>query len=170
MIAENSRQYLIKNQASPLSFYDKVLPEMSETLGQLIQRRMKDLGIPSKAELARRLGISSAYAGDLANDTGKTKDGIYTPGSELIAKLSKVLEVTEIEILTAIGLTSGENIIPESLSVIDYSEFDEDDIRDIAEYIEFRRQQKIRSKKTKDKNYSVHDEFDLAKEKSRTKK
>jgi transcriptional regulator with XRE-family HTH domain len=109
MFVENARYNLIQNQAQTYGCFGKVLPDMPETLGELIQRRMKDLQIPSKAELARRLGISPAYAGDLANDTGKTKDGSYKPSPELVSKLSRELKVSEIEILNSIGYVSGEN-------------------------------------------------------------
>jgi ribosome-binding protein aMBF1 (putative translation factor) len=103
MIKENSRYYLNKNQAQTYIFGAKVLPEMTETLGELIQRRMKDVGISSKSELARRIGKSEAYVGDLINDTGKTKSGSYKPSPEVVNKLSKTLEISEIEILNAIG-------------------------------------------------------------------
>ena len=109
MLQNNSRYHLRKNQAQPLANVSKVLPEMKETLGELIQRRMKDVGIPSKAELARRLGISSAYAGDLANDTGKTKEGTYMPSPELTSKLIEVLKVSENEVLSAIGYAEKTN-------------------------------------------------------------
>lgn len=119
MLKNNSRYYLTKNQALPFVFYNKVLPEMPEKLSDLIQRRMKDVGIPTKAELARQLGISSAYAGDLANGTGKTKDGSYMPSPELVAKLVKVLQVSENEILNAIGYAT------DSSNYIETTELDE---------------------------------------------
>lgn len=84
----------------------KVVPEyiyMVETLGQLIQRRLTDLGM-RKSELARSLGVSATYVGDLANDTARTtKSGRYTPSPEMARKLARVLEVRLEEVLAAIG-------------------------------------------------------------------
>lgn len=79
---------------------------MSEKLGDLIQRRMKEVGIKNKSELARRLGKSAAYVGDLINDTAKTKSGTYTPSQEVVTKLSEVLEISEAEILAALNYLS----------------------------------------------------------------
>jgi transcriptional regulator with XRE-family HTH domain len=106
MITEKTRYHLIKNQALPYLFGAKVLPDMPETLGELISRRMIDLGIPSKAALAKALDISSAYAGDLVNDKGKTRGGFYKPSAELTAKLAKVLQVSEVDIVSAAQIIS----------------------------------------------------------------
>lgn len=71
---------------------------MEETLGSLIQRRLKELKM-SKAELARRIGKSPAYVGDLANDTAKTKSGTYVPSAEVVDALSFHLQISREEIL-----------------------------------------------------------------------
>lgn len=81
---------------------------MSETLGQLIKRRMKDLDIRNNSELGRMLKLSDAYIGDLVNDRGKTTSGTYKPRPAMLANLARVLRVSELEILNAIGYTSQE--------------------------------------------------------------
>lgn len=108
MIAEiNSRYYLRKIQATPFINNDKVLPEMAaETLGELIKRRMKDLDIRNNSELARMAKLSDAYVGDLVNDRGKTKSGKYKPRPATLTNLARILKVSELEILNAIGYTS----------------------------------------------------------------
>lgn len=60
MFSQTSRHNLNQNSAFALLTFDKVLPNMSESLGELITRRMRDLGVRSKSELARRLELSSA--------------------------------------------------------------------------------------------------------------
>jgi transcriptional regulator with XRE-family HTH domain len=72
-----------------------------ETLGALITRRLNDLNM-SKAELARRIGKSPAYVGDLANDTAKTKSGKYDPSPEVIDALAYHLQISREEILVAL--------------------------------------------------------------------
>jgi len=81
---------------------------MAETLGELIKRRMKDLGIKNNSELGRMLKLSDAYIGDLVNDRGKTKSGTYKPRPATLAKLARGLRVSELEILNAVGYTSQE--------------------------------------------------------------
>ena len=74
---------------------------MQETLGQLIQRRLTELKM-SKAELARRIGKSPAYVGDLANDTAKTKSGTYVPSAEVVDALAYHLQISREEILVVL--------------------------------------------------------------------
>lgn len=81
---------------------------MAETLGELIKRRMKNLDIRNNSELGRMLKLSDAYIGDLINDRGKTKSGTYKPRPATLANLAQVLQVSELEILNAIGYTSQE--------------------------------------------------------------
>lgn len=102
MSPKSSRYHLTKNQALPYHLIAKVSPEMAKTLGDLIQEKMKSAGIGTKSELARRIGKSSAYVGDLINNTGKTKSGTYTPSQETIKKLAQVLDIDEAEILQAL--------------------------------------------------------------------
>jgi transcriptional regulator with XRE-family HTH domain len=74
---------------------------MQETLGQLIQRRLTELKM-SKAELARRIGKSPAYVGDMANDTAKTKSGTYVPSAEVVDALAYHLQISREEILVVL--------------------------------------------------------------------
>lgn len=72
-----------------------------ETLGELITRRLNELNM-SKAELARRIGKSPAYVGDMANDTAKTKSGKYYPSPEVIDALAYHLQISQEELLVTI--------------------------------------------------------------------
>jgi transcriptional regulator with XRE-family HTH domain len=74
---------------------------MEETLGKLIQRRLTELKM-SKAELARRIGKSPAYVGDMANDTAKTKSGTYVPSAEVVDALAYHLQISREEILVVL--------------------------------------------------------------------
>lgn len=74
---------------------------MKETLGGLISRRLNELNM-SKAELARRIGKSPAYVGDLANDTAKTKTGKYVPSQEVVDSLAYHLQISREEILVSL--------------------------------------------------------------------
>lgn len=164
MLENNSRYHLTKNQAQPLYFHSKVMPVMKETLGGLIQRRMRDVGIPSKAELARRLGISSAYAGDLANDTGKTKDGVYMPSPDLTAKMVEVLEVSENKILNAIGYASEsavEKIPAPILDAIGRNDLTEQHTELIANFIDMLGKRRENETRERRQEYFPH-KADLA--------
>jgi transcriptional regulator with XRE-family HTH domain len=79
-----------------------LVENVKESLSQLIQRRVRELNI-SKAEAARRCGITRSYFGNMANQTAPTESGQYEPSPEVVAGLSKGLEVSEIEILDSIG-------------------------------------------------------------------
>lgn len=137
-----SRYYLKVFQAQTYDFSVKVIPKDMEKLGDLIRRRMGDVGIASKSELARRIGKSAAYVGDLINDTAKTKSGTYQPSPGVVSKLATVLEISELEILAAIGYAPPERVLPHQLKIMDFDGFDEEDLQDIADYINFKRQKK----------------------------
>lgn len=109
----NVKRCLTQEASNALRIVCKVsqyMPETSaaETIGNLILRRLKDLNI-SKAELAKRVGVSRAYIGDLANQTAKTQTGFYRPGPEIVQKLAHELQVPASEILNAIGYTTERN-------------------------------------------------------------
>ncbi|MBS1793613.1 MAG: helix-turn-helix domain-containing protein [Acidobacteria bacterium] len=87
-----------------------LIDNVEQNLSELIQRRIKALNI-SKAELARRIGVSRSYIVNMANQTAPTKSGQYEPSPEVVAKLAKVLDVSEIEILKAIGYAPKRNLI-----------------------------------------------------------
>jgi transcriptional regulator with XRE-family HTH domain len=72
-----------------------------EKLGELITRQLNELNL-SKAELARRIGKSPAYVGDLANDSAKTKSGKYYPSPEVVDALAYHLQVSRQELLVTL--------------------------------------------------------------------
>ncbi|MCX7997337.1 MAG: helix-turn-helix transcriptional regulator [Leptospiraceae bacterium] len=71
-------------------------------LSELIQKRLKELNI-SKAELARRVNVSRAYIGDLANGTARTKSGNYILSPEVTKRLADALHVPVEQVLSAMG-------------------------------------------------------------------
>lgn len=108
MFAKKTRYYLKQNSALPYVKLAIVNQAMSETLGDLIRRRMKETGIKNNAELARRLGLSASYVGDLINDVGKTKAGKYIPSPAIVSNLAKHLHIAESDILATIGYDVGK--------------------------------------------------------------
>jgi transcriptional regulator with XRE-family HTH domain len=93
----------------------KLLATVSENLSALVQRRLKELKI-SKAELARKTGLSRTYITDIANATGNTQSGQYRPSPETLEKLAKHLEVSSEEILNSIGYeTSDDELVADGL-------------------------------------------------------
>lgn len=105
---------LYKQTSHTLPIICKVSLEM-ESIGDLIQRRLKELNL-SKSKLAEIVGVSRAYIGDLANGTAKTQSGFYKPKPETVTKLANALKVSENEILEAIGYNLEERVeVPERI-------------------------------------------------------
>ncbi len=117
-----SQELLYRKRGRALQNSCKVLPYVSETISELIQRRIRELGI-SKSALAERVGVSRAYIGDLANGTAKTRSGFYRPKPEIVKKLAESLEVSEIEILNALGYAPQNKVLPHELAIMDYDGF-----------------------------------------------
>lgn len=90
---------------SGLDFCKLLANVKQENLTELVQRRLKELGL-KKSHLAEKTGLSRTYITDIANGTGNTQSGQYRPSPEVISSLSKHLQVSEIEILNAIGYSS----------------------------------------------------------------
>jgi transcriptional regulator with XRE-family HTH domain len=107
MLIQNSRYHLKSFQAQATVLTVKVIPEMPDSLGNIIRRRMKEVGIDTASELGRRIGVSSAYASDLINDSGKTRSGTYTPSFDVIRNLATVLKVPATQLLEPFGLAEG---------------------------------------------------------------
>jgi transcriptional regulator with XRE-family HTH domain len=112
---EKSQVSLYNKEALTLQRDCKVILNMHETLGALIQRRLNELGM-SKAELAKRVGVSRAYVGDLANQTAKTQTGSYRPGPEVVEKLARHLDISTTEILAAMGYSSNGGSKPQTVA------------------------------------------------------
>ena len=137
----NTSFHLTKNKAQAIYLNDKVRTTMKNSLGDLIRKRMKDLNIRSKVELARLVGVSAPYMGDLINATAKTKSGTYSPSFEVIGKLAEVLQIKPNDVIDAIfGINN--RVLPHELAIMDYDGFDDEDLEDIAEYVNFKRLQK----------------------------
>lgn len=82
--------------------------DVRENLSELVRRRIKELNT-SKAAIARAVGVSRSYIGNIANGTAPTQSGQYNLSPETVGKLAKVLEVSESEILSAMDYLS-ENV------------------------------------------------------------
>lgn len=97
-----SQEILYNYDSHALQDNCKVLRYVNESLGQLIQRRLRELDI-SKADVAKKVGVSRAYIGALANGTAKTQSGFYRPKPEIVSKLAEALHIAENDILDALG-------------------------------------------------------------------
>ena len=114
---------------------------MKDNLSKLVSRRINELGT-TKAAIAKKAGLSRTYITDIANGTANTQSGQYRPKPEIVSALAKALELSESEILTAIGYSMDDMIIPEELAVTGFDGLDKEDLKDIADYINFKKMQK----------------------------
>lgn len=126
---------------------------MAERLSELIARRIRELDL-SNAELARRTGLTRGYIGNIVNETAPTRSGQYNLSQSTIAALARELKITETEILTSMGYLKNESEIPERIAAIGFDELDEQDIREIADFIKFKKSQKKATGGRKDRNFT----------------
>ena len=68
------------------------------------------------------------------------------PTTDQLASLAKELKISENEILSAMNYLADGKVLPSELAIIDYDGFDEQDLEEIAEYINFKRAQKEKKK------------------------
>ena len=114
-----------------------LLVNVKENLSQLVGRRIKELGI-TKSELARRTGLSRAYIGNIVNQSAPTQSGQYDPSPEVIAKFVIHLQVSEDEMLTALGYKTSTALPPEQAQVIEvltHSNLTDADYEKIRDFI-----------------------------------
>jgi transcriptional regulator with XRE-family HTH domain len=111
--------------------------DVKETLSQLVRRRSAELNL-TKAEIARRTGLSRSYIGNIMNETAPTKSGQYNLSPNAVDKLAKVLEIQQTEILESLDYLSNHvdrtyiDVSPDvrvSVLKTDLSSEDADEIR-----------------------------------------
>ena len=122
-----------------------LLVNVKEKLSELVRRRINELGL-TNAELARRVNLSRGYIGNIVNETAPTQSGQYNLSPETVKSLAKELKISENEILSAMNYLADGKVLPSELAIIDYDGFDEQDLEEIAEYINFKRAQKEKKK------------------------
>ena len=87
--------------------------------------------------------VSDAYLSKLENDKYKGKKGQPTrPDKELVIALADVFRANQDYVLNLAGYPTEIKVLPSELAIIDYDGFDEQDLEEIAEYINFKRAQK----------------------------
>lgn len=127
-----------------------------KTFGEWVKKHREEAGL-SQEGAADKAGISRFQWIRIENGQSGTK-------RSTVLKIAKVFKGKEDEALKLAGFSSADESIELNLTGLD-----EEDIEEVKDFIEFKRMKK-KKVRPDDPDYSVHDEFDLAKEKSRTKK
>jgi transcriptional regulator with XRE-family HTH domain len=102
----------IKNMHKSTGFC-YLLNNKMNSLAEIIQKRLTDLDI-SKSDLARKMGVSRSYVVNMANETGNTRSGQYRPLPEVTAQMAKHLQISQDEILQAVGYELSGIILSET--------------------------------------------------------
>lgn len=103
-------------------------------------RKLKGL---SMEELGQKVGVSKQYISVLerADDhplTGKP----VTPKKELVVTFAQALKVDENEALKLAGYAPKTSTVPPDIQIIGFDGLDDNDIKEIARFIEFKKSQK----------------------------
>lgn len=103
---------IVENIASVLSEYKKepnriqkkciLVVNVQEKLSELVGRRIRELGLKN-ADIARLSGLSRSYIGNIVNETAPTQSGQYNLSPKSVSALAKALQISEIEIVNAMG-------------------------------------------------------------------
>lgn len=97
----------------------------------------------TQLELARTSGVNVSYISNLERGfSANTKSGVPKPSEPLVERFSKVLEVDLDVIRLAAGYAPIKKVLPQELAIMDYDGFDDEDLQDIADYINFKRMKK----------------------------
>lgn len=99
-----------------------LVDNVKETLSQLVQRRLKELNT-SKAAVARKVGVSRSYIGNIANETAPTQSGQYNLSPDTVSGLAKALEINESEILEAMNYLPETKAKKKIATAADFAEF-----------------------------------------------
>lgn len=110
---------------------------MSETFGQWLKQKRKEKGM-NQPELAEKARTTKATVSLLE------KDKIVQPRLENIDNIGKALGIPfeEMRRVFAEKFILVGPAIPEQIKTVGFDGLDEDDLKDIAEYIKFRKQRK----------------------------
>lgn len=105
-------------------------------LGNWVKKHREKMNY-SQESAAKKSGLSRYQWIRIENGQSGTK-------RETIIRIAKELEADGTEGLTLLAGLENESskVLPEELQIMDYDGFDKDDLKDIAEYISFKRMQK----------------------------
>lgn len=111
--------------------------------GEWLYSKRKEAGL-TQGQLAEKAHISTSYVSTLERQQEHTVTGATPqPDREIVVSLAKVLKTDVSEALFAAGYApKNAKVLPEELQLMDFNGFDDDDLKDIAEYIEFKRAKK----------------------------
>lgn len=118
-----------------------LIVNVKEKLSDLVSRRLRELDL-KKADLAKLTGLSRSYIGNMANGTAPTESGQYEPSPDAVEALAKYLQISEDEILNAIGYANNTPKIPQRIAIAGFEGLDEQDIEEIAQIMEMKKQLK----------------------------
>lgn len=120
-----------------------VLGKKSVDFGKLLKHFRKAKGL-TQQELATAASINVSYVSNLERNFSPTaKGGTPTASQELCDKLEKILDVKNSELRIAAGyLPKHGEPIPEEIRAIGFNGLDSDDLKEIAQFIAFRKMQK----------------------------
>lgn len=120
-----------------------VLGKNKMNFGQLLKQYRKAKGL-TQEELAVAAGINVSYVSNLERNFSSTaKGGTPTASPELCDRLEKVLDVPRSELRLAAGhLPKNGSGIPYEIIITGFEGLDEDDVKEIAEFMRFKKAQK----------------------------
>lgn len=111
------------------------------TFGEWLRDQLKAKGM-SNAELARRTHLSGTYIGNLVRGfSPNTKSGDIRPSEKVVADIARALEADLDE------ARYHADYMPSTIKTVGFDGLDKDDLREIAEFIAFR---KARKKQTQE--------------------
>ena len=114
----------------------------TESFGKKLQKLREAAGL-NQSELARRADFSPNYISNLERDISpSSKTGKPRPTVEAVDRLAKALNVNVNELRLAAGYAPKDAELPIELKVLDFDGLDKDDLKDISEYIQFKKMQK----------------------------
>jgi transcriptional regulator with XRE-family HTH domain len=111
------------------------------TFGEWLKAKRAELRF-SGGDLERRSGVSRQYISNLERGTVQEKSrNPIQPSVEIVEKLAKALDADIDEARLAAGYAP-RNGIPAEIKAIGFDNLDHDDLREIADFIAFRKAQK----------------------------
>lgn len=139
-------QAVVDSKSNKL-FVHKIMPTSNfASFGDWLRAKIKENDI-SNAELARRVGVSPTYIGNLLRDfSPNSKTGNIRASELVVEAIANALGADIDEARTAAGYAMKNRVLPSELALMDFDGFDEEDLQDIAEYVAFKRAQKNKGK------------------------
>lgn len=135
-------QAIVDSKSSKLFVHTGMPKTNSVSFGEWLRNKIKENNI-SNAELARRIKVSPTYVGNLVRDfSPNSKTGKIRASEKVIEAIAKALNADIDEARLAAGYSPTKSILPHELAVMDYNGFSDQDLKEIAEFIAFKRAQK----------------------------